>query len=61
MARFKNTEFAEGLDCSFTTFKKRFKNVIQEGDLEEAYKVATGNVVRKVKKSAEPKPGESSD
>ena len=61
MAKFKNTEFVKGLNCSFTDFKKMFKNVIQEGDLEEAYKVATGNVVRKAKKSAEPKSGKSSD
>ena len=61
MARFNNTEFAEGLNCSFADFKKMFAGVIDKNDLEKAYKVATGNAVRKTKKSTVAKSSKSSD
>ena len=36
--KYKNTEFAKGYKCSFADFKKMFKGVIPEDEMELAYK-----------------------
>ena len=50
MAKYKNTEFAKGLNCSFAEFKKMFKNIFLEEEMREAYTKATGKNVREIQK-----------